>query len=129
MPLPATSITIGDPPQILQPPHEQVSKSKSPPNIRHLLAKVLLQLVLVDGQQSPLLVRIVPAGQVPSKNGVVQLLGIVLGRLQENCSGLISRQRLPPVIVTLAAMMPAFTVAWALGSAVVAIRHIEIANA
>src|SRR5688572_32933266 len=110
MPLPATSITIGDPPQILQPPHEQVSKSKSPPNIRHLLAKVLLQLVLVDGQQSPLLVRILPAGHVPLKSGAVQLLGIVLGRLQDNCFELISGQRWPPVSGSLAAMIRAVTV-------------------
>jgi hypothetical protein len=65
----------------------------------HLLAKVVLQLpVLVPlVQQSPEPFGVVPIGQVPLNDGVVQLPPAVAERLHLNCSAWASRHRLPPL--------------------------------
>src|SRR5688500_19274541 len=94
---------MGEPPHVLQPSQVQVLKSKSPPNIRHLLAsEVLVQLLPNVTQQPPW--STLPGGQWPSKLSTVQLPGV--GRLHEKCSELTSRHRLPPVTVAPAVATP-----------------------
>src|SRR5688572_14274263 len=101
IPLPAVSITIGEPAHVPQPEQVQVKTSTSPPNLRHLLMKARLQLVVVVGQQRPEAFREVPVGQVPSNFGVVQVPEVA-GRLHVKCSTLTSRHMLPPVTVAAA---------------------------
>ena len=90
------SITTGEPPQLSHPEHVQLNRSNSPPNIRHLLARVVLHFVVV-AQRKPVPFGVVPIGQVPSKLGVVQLPPAVGSRVQVKCSAFESRHRLPPV--------------------------------
>ena len=66
----------------------------------HLLAKARPQLpVLVVKQHNPEPFGLDPTGQVPLKDGVVQLPPAVAERLHRNCSACESRQRLPPFTV------------------------------
>src|ERR1700752_31142 len=66
----------------------------------HLLANVRPQLlVLLVKQHSPEPLGLVPIGQLPLKDGVVQLLPAIGERLHLNCSACASRQRLPPLTV------------------------------
>src|ERR1700752_5192615 len=66
----------------------------------HLLANVRPQLlVLLVKQHSSEPLGLVPIGQLPLKDGVVQLLPAIGERLHLNCSACASRQRLPPFTV------------------------------
>ena len=67
----------------------------------HLLAKVVPQLPVpvLLAQHSPDPFGVVPIGQVPLNDGVVQEPPAVAERLHLNCSACASRQRLPPFTV------------------------------
>ena len=64
----------------------------------HLFAKVRPQLPVLVKQHKPEPFGVVPMGQVPLKDGVVQDPP-ALERLQVKCSAFTSRHKLPPVTV------------------------------
>ena len=100
--------------------------SKSPPYSRHLLATVRLQLVEVE-QQRPDPFGVVPIGQLPLKDGVVQLTAAV-ARLQVKCSAFESFHKLPPVTDEVADAISTLNETLAVAPQVVPIRHAEKAT-
>ncbi len=81
-PLPLMSSKIGDPPQVSHPKQVQFRKSKSPPNMKHLLMKVVLHDPLQELQHSPVEgSRVVHGGHEPLKPGVVQFPPVAGGML------------------------------------------------
>ena len=95
----------------------------------HRLAKVRLQLPDPPvEQQSPEPLRLVPMGQVPLNDGVVQLLPAVAERLQVKCSALTSRHMLPPVTVAAADANRRLSETWALVPQLVPMRQDEKAT-
>ena len=107
-----------------QPAQVQVLKSKSPPYMKHLLAKGLLHVVLVEEQHKPD-ISVVPAGHVPVRLGRVQLEP---GRAHAKFSAFASRHILPPVMVALAEPIPRFNETCAFVPQLVPNRQVENAT-